>query len=527
MADTSTVPTATSLTEIYPDEAIPAQTKRWESLLSAFEARYGHRADFVSRSPGRVNLIGEHIDYMLYEVFPMAITADVLLAVAVPPPSTEATAPAKFRIANVLEQFGPLEFEIEADGNVHVDPANHDWGNYFKAGVRGVIELLRERFGKFSAVGMDVMMDGTVPAGSGLSSSTAFVCASALATLAANGEKTINKTQFTELAITTERSVGVNSGGMDQTASICSLRGSATYVSFVPKLTATPVAFPSTDPDFSFVIAQSYVTSLKAMSGPINYNRRVVECTLAAQFLAKAFGLKDGLNPDRSPLGISLRGFQDAYFKEKHGVEDNYKTTIQDFQSQLEKLVNIVDEYIIQEDGYTREQIGDLLGISIDDLNERYMGRFPVQAEHFKLRQRALHVYGEALRVLKFRALLAAPPKDGSGDAVLKELGDLMNEAQASARDYYECSCPELEELCELARSAGAYGSRLSGAGWGGASVHLVPKHRVEAVRQAWIDNYYHKRWPDMTEEKFAEAIVVSEPGSGSYLFKVTRDKVA
>jgi galactokinase len=207
-------------------------------------------------------------------------------------------------------------------------------------------------------------------------------------------------------------------------------------------------------------------------------------------------------------------------------VEDNYQTAIQDFQTQLEQLVKMVEDYIVQEEGYSREQIGDLLGISIDDLNERYMGRFPVKTDDFKLRQRALHVYSEALRVIKFRALMASTPKDGSGDKVLKELGDLMNEAQASARDNYECSCPELDELCELARSAGAYGSRLSGAGWGGACVHLVPKHKVEAVRQAWIDKYYRKRWPDMTDEKLAEAIVVSEPGSGSYLFRVTGDKV-
>lgn len=59
-------------------------------------------------------------------------------------------------------------------------------------------------------------MDGTVPAGGGLSSSAAFVSASALAVLYANEEKKVDKTQLTELAIVSERAVGVNSGGMDQ-----------------------------------------------------------------------------------------------------------------------------------------------------------------------------------------------------------------------------------------------------------------------------------------------------------------------
>lgn len=56
-------------------------------------------------------------------------------------------------------------------------------------------------------------MDGTVPAGGGLSSSAAFVSASALAVMVANGETNINKKDLTEVAIVSERAVGVNSGG--------------------------------------------------------------------------------------------------------------------------------------------------------------------------------------------------------------------------------------------------------------------------------------------------------------------------
>jgi galactokinase len=53
------VPTATSLKDIYPEDAVESQTGRWERLLAAFKKEYGQPADFVSRSPGRVNLIGE------------------------------------------------------------------------------------------------------------------------------------------------------------------------------------------------------------------------------------------------------------------------------------------------------------------------------------------------------------------------------------------------------------------------------------------------------------------------------------
>jgi hypothetical protein len=53
------VPTATSLKDIYPDDVVENQSLRWEKLLVAFKSEYGGPADFVSRSPGRVNLIGE------------------------------------------------------------------------------------------------------------------------------------------------------------------------------------------------------------------------------------------------------------------------------------------------------------------------------------------------------------------------------------------------------------------------------------------------------------------------------------
>lgn len=209
------VPVAHSLSDIYTPDALPSQTKRWNDLLAQFESTYGHAAEFVSRSPGRVNVIGEHIDYSLYSVLPMAITADALLAVS----TTADPAPAKagtfkVQIANVQgARFPAHEFDIPYDA-VEIDATIHEWTNYFKSGLRGALELLRKKHGNdFKPKSMKILMDGTVPAGGGLSSSAAFVSASALAVMVANGEQTVDKTELTELAIVSERAVGVNSGG--------------------------------------------------------------------------------------------------------------------------------------------------------------------------------------------------------------------------------------------------------------------------------------------------------------------------
>ena len=51
--------------------------------------------------------------------------------------------------------------------------------------------------------------------------------------------------------------------------------------------------------------------------------------------------------------------------------------------------------------------------------------------------------------------------------------------------------------------------------------MHLVPESKVEKVKQTWIDNYYRQHFPDITDEKLEEAIVVSKPGSGSALAQI------
>lgn len=314
---------------------------------------------------------------------------------------------------------------------------------------------------------------------------------------------------------------------MDQSASVFSERGSALFVSFSPRLQARPVHFPKTTPELTFLVAQSFVTSDKFVTGPIHYNLRVVECSLAAAYLNAVLNPPGTRLPaDASPLGISLHGFHETYFalsEHASGATSSSKP----IPDQLAELIALTRQTLTKEEGYTREEIASVLGLSIADLDARFTSRFPVRAERFKLRQRALHVFGEALRVLKFLALLEQDPSENSNgngngsdtSAYNAQLGALLNETQDSCRDAYECSCDEIDALCAIARRAGSYGSRLTGAGWGGCSVHLVPADRVAAVREAWEREYYGKM--DLTPEQRQAAVVVSRPGSGSAVYKV------
>lgn len=491
------IPVTTNIENLYPPEAIQFQKKRWARLVNIFKDKYNHSPIFVARSPGRVNIIGEHIDYSLYEVLPMAIAADLLIAVSHSLPTQET----KVSIANVDSQrFKSAEFTIQKDKDAEIDASTHEWTNYFRAGLNGALNLLRSKNSDLSPRNMQVLIDGTVPAGGGLSSSAAFVCASSLAILRANGMDHVSKHELVELAIRSERSVGVNSGGMDQAASVFSIKGDALSVSFSPRLHAEAIAFPKLDPPITFMIAQSFVAADKHVTAPECYNLRVVECTLAAEVMTAALGLT--LEDDSSPLCHSLRGFQTAYFASSE-ISPKH---------QLETMLSLIPT-LLPKDGYTLSETASLLSISPSALSQRLNAEFPIRASRFLLSQRATHVFSEALRVLEFKSLLQSPRSD-----LLPLLGALMNQTQSSCRDLYQCSCKELDQLCDIAREAGAYGSRLTGAGWGGCSVHLVPKGKVEDVRAAWVEKYYRVREPGIKEERLNEAVVVSEPGQGSMM---------
>ena len=503
------VPIVKDIAEIYPQDALASQRKRFEDLEHEFSRTYpGKSPQFIARSPGRVNLIGEHIDYSLYEVLPMAIAADVLIAVHVS--QLEANGEdVSIQVANLnSRKYQSDQFEVTADGNVDIDPSTLRWTNYFKAGYRGAIGLLKKQIPNFKPCGMKVLVHGSVPAGGGLSSSAAFVCASALTTLRANGQEKIPKKELVELAIVSERSVGVNSGGMDQAASVFSVRGDATSICFSPDLFAEALPFPKLDPPITFMIAQSFIAADKHVAAPEQYNLRVVECTLAAEVLAAKLSLS--LKPDSGPLGSSLKGFQIAYF-----VSPENSAT-KDLEQQIEHMIT-VSQSTLKAEGYTREEIASSLQMSVSALEENFMTKFPVRGERFYLQQRAHHVFTEALRVQAFKKLLQSPPVDANASLLLM-LGAILNESHASSRDTYVHSCPEIDQMCEIALEAGSYGGRVTGAGWGGCSVHLVPKDKVDDVRAAWEEKYYRKREPDISKEKLAEAVVVSEPGSGAML---------
>jgi galactokinase len=121
--------------------------------------------------------------------------------------------------------------------------------------------------------------------------------------------------------------------------------------------------------------------------------------------------------------------------------------------------------------------------------------------------RRCRHVVSENERVLQTVAALR------QNDLAL--VGELMNASHTSLRDDYEVSSPALDSMVEAMRSVSdIYGARLTGAGFGGCAVALVPLGREQAVADAIFEKYPKAAniWPE---------VYISRPGPGAQLIRL------
>ncbi|KAG0054745.1 galactokinase [Gryganskiella cystojenkinii] len=519
MTTSESIPVIDDISVLYSTPKLASARERWSELHTKFQALYGQAPDFIARSPGRVNLIGEHIDYAGFGVLPMAIEDDCLIAVAIDHSNSS------IEVANTSHEIYPtLKFTpLSADkGFVQIDPKAHIWSNYFAAGFRGFLEEMNI---KATPKGMKCLVSGTVPTGAGLSSSSAFVCCAVQATckaqesiLVQNNHALPSAHELAVISIRSEQYVGTMGGGMDQACSILSKPKSALFIEFHPVLKVTPVFFPSTLPPIAFVIANTLVTSDKAVTAPVRYNLRVVETRGAARILAKTLGLEIPASGK-----FHLKQVLDAHFN-KIGFESTGKTEAEAEIEKLSAMIEIVERVLgtegIQE-GVSFAKVCEMSDLTEDEFTKLYIQQ-PIRAEKYHLYRRAKHVYGEERRVVQFRDICekaASSSKQTSAETLFSQLGGLMNASQDSCHNLFDCSCDELEELTILAREAGAYGSRLTGAGWGGATVSLVAEDKVAEFITRLKKDFYGKHHPQLTGKELDRAIFASAPSSGAATF--------
>ena len=181
------VPVFDSLKKVYADVSDSIKNKhepRYESILRRFKKVYGVLPKFYCRAPGRVNIIGEHIDYCGYSVLPAAIEQDLIIAYV---PVAEGEKGEDEIVINNVDEALYETVTISTDPYQKMKEHSH-FINYFLCGYKAILahhEDLRSQVKK--PRGMKILIDSHVPAASGLSSSSAFTVCAAVTTMHANG----------------------------------------------------------------------------------------------------------------------------------------------------------------------------------------------------------------------------------------------------------------------------------------------------------------------------------------------------
>jgi len=355
------------------------------SLSAAFTAEFGHAPSLIARAPGRVNLIGEHTDYNDGFVLPAAITVETQVAVRARDDGAVRVLATDFAATSQFDLTPPILPDPRAP-----------WANY----VRGMFSALMT-YAEAEGIdlpGADIAIAGTIPRGSGLSSSASLSVAlgTAINELAALG---LDPTHIARLAQASECDfVGTQCGIMDQLISARGVAGHALLID-CRSLDCRPVPIPQ---GTAIVIVHSGVVR-GLVEG--HYNERRRQCETAARALGVA-ALRDA---DMAMLGAA------------------------DFAPLITA--------------------------------------------------RARHVITENARTLAATEALAA------GDLAM--LGELMRASHASMRDDFAITVPPVDALVEelnalIAKHAGNRGgARMTGGGFGGAVVALMPEDAVAAVTSA------------------------------------------
>lgn len=232
-----------------------------EDAVRRFTARFGRDPVCVVAAPGRVNLIGEHVDYNEGLVFPMAIDRYTVIASA--PRAERALRLGSSQAAE----------EVWFDGNLPIQRGEPKWGNYVRGVAAGFQDLGAD------LPGIDAWVSSSVPVGGGLSSSAALEVAMAttLEVLTERQLPEVEKALLCQLA--EHRFAGVPCGIMDQFISVMACQD---HVLLLDCQSRGTEQIPLTDPAISILIINSNVKH--ELTGG-EYAERRAQCEQAAGML--------------------------------------------------------------------------------------------------------------------------------------------------------------------------------------------------------------------------------------------------
>lgn len=247
-----------------------------DAARRAFRDHFGRNPEGVAFAPGRVNLIGEHVDYCGLPVLPAALSHGIALAFA-------ARCDERVRCLTTAPGFDDADFTIgEA-------PSPAGFERYLAAAAAA---LDAGRWSPASRNGFDGAIASDLPVAAGLSSSSAVVIAGALTLLAVRGRLTPGETLPREDAMrlaldlaAAEHGVAIQGGAMDQSVCLGAVPGHALHIAFEPSRWTAVRVDPSR---FGFLVAHSGQRADKGAAAGATFDERVRQARDALH-LVRAF----------------------------------------------------------------------------------------------------------------------------------------------------------------------------------------------------------------------------------------------
>lgn len=374
-------------------------------VLAEFQSRFGASPDYLLRSPGRVNLLGEHIDYNDGIVLPFAIDRATWLAF-----SANGSDQSNLLALDLGQNcsFTPASIQLKKDnlGNLLPEWALYPAGVNWAAGNANLV-----------CVGMNAVYSSTIPAGSGLSSSASIEMAFALAwqTLSAWGLSPMQRAFLGKEA--ENLYVGVHSGIMDQFACAC---GKANSVLALDCRSLEWQTIPLS-PGYTIIVANSMKP--RKLSGG-EYNKRKADCEEAVRLL----GIK-------SLRDISLKEF----YQLSHIMPERIRKRAKHVVEETDRVIRAIR---LLEDGDLGE-FGKLLNeghVSLRDLFEVSTPELNLMVE---LAQALPGCLGSRLTGAGFGGCTVSIVTDNQTEGFIDQLRQGYQKATGILPDVYVCRASE------------------------------------------------------------------------------------
>ena len=462
------------------------KSQRMSAVLQTYRRLYGTGGCRVLHAPARLNILGEHVDYVSYlptASLPFGSHEHGMTMIFRPNETGQV------RGASMNKAFAPFSFALQAEPNFaeqswndylysRPTPISH-WSNY----VKGAVLFVQHKHQLQHAQGFDFLIDSTIPPQGGSSSSSALVVLAGAAFRQINQIR-ISRKELAQDSALAEWYVGTRGGALDHTTICLAKKNLAIHLSYADNR-AELVALPATGFRWLTFFSQAADKGKEIM---LEYNERAAVARLLIPAIIDDWKIRE---PNIYAAWLDGRDYWQSGLRPIAHVQSVLNL-------HLPKNISLHEVEKLYPEAFQQCQLAfpQLVAECAD--------------KSLKIRDRALHHIGEISRVAEAVKILRSEIDD---EAKMRTLGKLLDDSHNSLRDLYEVSPPMVNHLVDIIHAdARVYGTRLIGGGFGGNVLTLTTTENVQSLIARVQREYYAPQQRDGMAEG---AVMISMPGDG------------